>query len=367
MKHKQFTLSLLLLISSLALAQKGNYKMIAGTYTNNTESKGIYLLEFNKKGEMLRSKLLAESKNPSYLTFSPDKKFLYAVNEHGEGSTVSAYSYDAANETLNFINKTVVGADPCYLTVTEKHIFTADYSGGSISVLKRNADGSVSDSVQQLHHTRKHFGNNRFGPSNVHQVKLMPDGEHIAATNLGTNMLYIYRYNPESDNEVLAKVSYFISGKMSGPRHVAISAYNKYIYLLGELSAGISVIETDFTDEMQQIQELSLVKEKGKVYGAADIHLTPNGRYLLASNRGDNNDITLFKVNKDGTLKQKKQYPVAGNGPRNFLISKDAKRVFVANQHSNNISVFKLRKCGKLKLLKSDNSVSSPVCLLPVE
>src|SRR5690606_21933211 len=74
--------------------------------------------------------------------------------------------------------------------------------------------------------------------------------------------------------------------------------------------------------------------------GAAEIKLSPDGRFLYASNRGEANSIAHFAVDKDGTLNQLNVIPTGGEGPRNFNITPDGRYLLVANQNSDNITVF---------------------------
>ncbi len=355
-----------ILITSLPVFSQSSYKMLVGTYTRGTTSKGIYSLEFSGKGKLLSQKLLAESDNPSYLAMSPDRKYVYAVNETGAESTVSAFAFDTGNENLTFINKVKAGGgDPCFITVSEKHVFTANYSGGSISVFERKADGSLSEAVQVIVHPKKNFGNRRYGPSNAHQVIFSPDGKYLMATNLGTDRVFTYAYQPDGGNEVMAYVDETGVKRASGPRHLTFSKNGKILYLVQELDAGITVFSVSGEGKLTVIQETTLVTDSTAKNGAADIHLSPDGRFLYATNRGEANTITCFAVKKDGTLRFTEQYPVNGNGPRNFTVTDDGKYLFIGNQKSDNISVFSRNKCsGKLNLLTNKVESGAPVCLL---
>lgn len=363
LKKQIFTLFLLL--TSICFSQS-SYKMLVGTYTRGTTSKGIYSLEFSGKGKLLSQKLLATSDNPSYLALSPDGKNVYAVNETGTESTVSAFAFDREHETLTFINKVNAGgADPCFITVTDNHVFTANYSGGSISVFGRKAGGAVTDTLKVIRHQRKNFGRGRFGPSNAHQVLFSPDRKVMIATNLGTDHVFSYSYNPDDNKNTLKYIDQISVRKHSGPRHTVFSADGRYLYLVQELDAGLTVFSVNEEGRLRIIQETTLVTDSSKKNGAADIHLSPDGKYLYATNRGEANNISCFKVNKNGSIAFKAQYPTEGNGPRNFTITPDGKFVFVANQRTNNITVFSRNKyTGKLTLTDNKVELGAPVCLL---
>lgn len=347
------------------MIQAKNYKMLVGTYTQGTPSEGIYALEFNKKGELVSKKLLAESVNPSFLSFSPDGKFVYAVNETGQESTVSAFAFDKEAETLTFLNKSEVLKGPCHIYSTQNHVFTANYSSGSVSVLSRKPNGWVTDTLYNIIHPRYLFGGGRTGPSNAHQIVPSPNGRFILATNLGTDGVFTYRYNPSGKKNVLEFISETKVAKGSGPRHMTFSKNGRFLYLLQELSAGLTVFSVGENGELTKIQEATLVTDETKKTSGADIHLSPDGKFLYATNRADANTITCFKVSKDGTLSFVEQYSTYGNAPRNFAISPDGKFVFVGNQKTNNIAVYSRNKCnGKLSLINQDIELGAPVCLL---
>ncbi|MFV0391068.1 MAG: lactonase family protein [Paludibacteraceae bacterium] len=357
-------ISLIYMLFVLSNLFSQNYRLLVGTYTRETSSEGIYALEIDKKGNLISKKLLAKSDNPSFLAFSPDKRYLYTVNEIGNTSFVSAFSFDETKQELTFLNKTEVEGDPCHITCTDNHVFTANYSAGSIAVFEREADGSLSNAVQVITHPRVLFGRGRTGPGNAHQIIPSPNGKFMMATNLGTDRVFTYRYNAKSNTEVLTYVDDLKVNRGSGPRHMTFSKDGKYLYLLNELNASLVVFSVAESGSLSIIQETTLVTDLTLKNGAADIHLTPDGKFLYATNRGESNTITAFRVNTDGTLKWVKQYPTYGNPPRNIATSPDGKFIFVGNQRTNNITVFQKKICGKLKLINKDIELGAPVCLL---
>ncbi|NLI72547.1 MAG: lactonase family protein [Bacteroidales bacterium] len=354
-----------LLVSTFPFVLCRNYKMIVGTYTQGTQSEGIYALEFNKKGALVSKKLLAKSLNPSFLAFSPDEKYVYAVNETGQKSTVSAFAFDKKAGTLTFLSKSDVLEGPCHVYSAQNHVFTANYTSGSISILGRKENGALTDTLYNIIHPRYLYGPGRTGPSHAHQIVSSPDGRFVLATNLGTDGVFAYRYHPASTKNVLEFISETKVAKRSGPRHMTFSKNGKFLYLLNELSAELNVFSVDSACNLTRIQEIPLVDDISKTKSGADIHLSPDGKYLYATNRADENTITCFKVYKNGTIKRVEQYSTYGNAPRNFAISPDGKFVFVGNQKTNNITVFSRNKRnGKLKLIGKDIELGAPVCLL---
>lgn len=364
MTRKLKTLSTLL-FTALSFVQCQNYKILVGTYTRDTSSEGIYALKFDSKGVLKSKKLLAASDNPSFLAFSPDKKFVYAVNESGGQGFASAFSFDESQTTLTFLNQVPVLKGPCHISATNNHVFTANYSSGTISLLGRWRDGTLTDTLQNIIHPRKLFGQGRTGPSNAHQIIQSPNRRFFMATNLGTDRVFTYRYNPNNENEVLEYVDEIGVKRASGPRHMTFSQNGDYLYLVQELDASISVFHVAEDGKLSLIQETTLVTDETKKNGAADIHLSPDGKSLYATNRGEANTITYFKVNEDGTLTYMEQYSTHGDAPRNFAVSPDGKYIFIGNQKTDNITVYKRdKRSGKLTFISKDTELGAPVCLL---
>ena len=100
---------------------------------------------------------------------------------------------------------------------------------------------------------------------------------------------------------------------------------------------------------------------------SADIHISSDGLFLYASNRGEENNIAKFPILSNGKLAESKitLTPSGGKMPRNFTISEDGNWVLVANQSSDNIIVFKRDKItGDLTNTGNSIKVSMPVCLV---
>lgn len=346
-------------------SQKTAYQMLVGTFTKG-KSEGIYNLSFNKKGKLISQTLAAKTDNPSYMAFSPDKKFLYAVNETKDNSGVTAYSFDTEKKSLKFINRINLGnSGPCYVTSTQHHVIVGNYGNGTISVLARNSDGSLTDTIQTIVHVGKMFGRGRFGTSNVHQTLFSPDGNYLIVNNLGKDCVYSYAYNPQEKKEILTEVDVKIMEKHSGPRHATFSKNGKYLYLLQELNAGLKVFTVSEKGKLDTIQQLSIRKSEFE-NSASDIHLSPDEKFLYAANRGTVNEIVCFKMENNGEkIVETSSISSGGKIPRNFALSPDGKYIFVGNQKSDNITVFSRNKNnGKLSMLKNRVDLAAPVCLL---
>ncbi|MDR0757617.1 MAG: lactonase family protein [Tannerella sp.] len=380
---KQVILSLITgLLPVPEAAGEGFYRLLTGSYTGNIAATGIHAYTVDcvaGKAELLSSD--GETVNPSYLSLSPDGRFLYAVSEHGAGSAVRAYAFDRAAGRLMPLNAVKTGgADPCYLSVTEKHVITADYSGGAISVFGRKTDGSLTDTLQVIHHTGKSVHPERQKTPHVHQTIFTPDGAFLAVNDLGTDRVTIYRYCPETADRSLTPVDSLTPKRGGGPRHLAFHPCPEQIIaaqrspdfipayiacVLHELDGTVSTLAIDATGRLKLLHETSIVRRSDVQTGAADIRFSPDGRFLYASNRGTANDITCFAVESDGRLTLVQQITSAGVTPRNFALTPDGKYLFVANQQTDNIVVFaRNAETGQLTSTGQEIRTKQPVCLL---
>lgn len=367
MMKKIFSIFLIISITAVGQAQKNKQNLIIGTYTNKCESKGIYVYDFDSNTGSFNFKNATENViNPSYLTVSKNNNFIYSVNENGAESTVSSFGYNSSNGKLNLINKqSSKGADPCYIINDDKNVIVANYSGGNISIFRKNPDGSISEAKQVVQHFGKGTNTKRQEGPHVHMVHFSPDKKFVLSNDLGNDKVYSYQYNPNSSNEIL-KIKDSVSVKAgSGPRHLTFSKDGKYVYLLQELDGSLTVFSYS-NGILKKIEETTILAKgfKGDT-SSADIHISPDGKFLYASNRGTANTISIFKILKNGKLESRGQTSTLGKGPRNFAIDASGNFLLVAHQYTNDIVIFKRNKTtGAITDTGKRIALCSPVCLV---
>jgi len=339
--------------------------IIVGTYTNSDKcnSGGIQIFDFDENTYKHSLKFVTEDViNPSFVSLSPDKKFLFSVNEDGENSTVSSFSIDEEEgKLIKKDTKKTQGEDPAFLISDEQNVITANYSGGSINVFRRLEDGKLSEVVQNIKFEGIGVNPKRQEKSHIHQVQFSVDHEYVLATDLGLDKIYVFKYN-KTGGTVLEKISEFDAKKGSGPRHIAFDKPGKLIYLVQELSGDLSVLSFD-EGKIELIQEETLLSRKVRFnFRAADIHLSNNEKFVYVTNRDDADDITVFKRKKDGKVKRIQQIKTVGRNPRNFTISPNNRLVLIANQDTNRINIFaRDLKTGLLTATGKSIPVCSPV------
>jgi 6-phosphogluconolactonase (cycloisomerase 2 family) len=343
--------------------------LLVGTYSP-ADKPGIYTYEFDQStGDSSEVAAISGIANPSYLTVSVDGRFVYAVAEnHDDKATANAFAFDAANGTLKFLNSQATGGDdPCYINTDRngKYAVTANYSGGTISLFRTAADGSLQALAQLLSFTGSGVVKNRQEKPHLHSVVFSPDGRYLFACDLGTDQIYQFALNV-NDTDLIADLSHQSSYKLadgSGPRHLVFHPNGKLAYSMDELSGNVNV--WNYRDgRLALIQNIAAAETPEDDQGGADIHLTPNGKFLYASVRGKANHMAMFRVNDtDGKLSLLGYQPVTAS-PRNFAISPNGNYLLVAGQNANCIQIMGINPVsGLLHDTGKKVTVAKPVCL----
>jgi len=338
-------------------------EVLVGTYTNET-SEGIYKLSLNpKSGEITKNELLVEVENPSFLDVSKDGKNVYAVQENEKGMVFS-YQWNAdTTKLIEVSSATTNGMHPCYVSLGDKGNLLAagNYSSGNLSFYQIEKNGKINDQFQ----TKQHQGSGTLIPRqespHVHSVKFYKN-KFLYVVDLGIDKVVSYPI----DKGVLGEGKIALNtSEGDGLRHVAFHPTNNVVYLISEFTNTIIIATIDEeSGVLTTIQKVSSLPDNyAKESFAADIHISNDGRFLYASNRG-HNSIAVFSIATNGKLTLVNHTDTKGSWPRNFALSKDNKFLLVANQHGNNVTVFKIdEKLGTLMYTGHQIKISTPVFL----
>ncbi|KVR75772.1 3-carboxymuconate cyclase [Burkholderia ubonensis] len=357
----------------------GVYNLLVGTYTDGG-SDGIYVYRFDTKTGSVAPVSSTKTVNPSYLLPSRDGRTVYAVNElpgdngpADQRGGISAFRFDAKTGTLAFINRvSSEGNDPCYLSLSPdgKYLVTANYSvaadpGGSFAVFPLREDGAVGQAALTVHHQGSGPVKGRQDGAHAHSAVFSPDGRILFVQDLGADKIFGYHYTVDGSRGLISPTDtrYTPVKPGSGPRHMVFDANGRYAYVTSELNAAVEVFGHQ-DGKLTPVQTVPMAAPgfKGKVGGAA-LHLSPDGRFLYASNRGDANEIVIYAVNPaDGRLKTVGRQSSLGRTPREFLIDPTGKWLIVGNQDSDTFYVFRRdAETGKLDANPQKVTVGKPV------
>ncbi|MGC4035032.1 MAG: lactonase family protein [Chitinophagaceae bacterium] len=369
--------SCLLVFNAFSQLSKDEHYLLIGTYTSG-KSEGIYVYKFNSNtGELNPVSIAKNVSNPSYLTVSPDQKFVYAVNENHNkeqtGGEVSAFSFDKKTGSMTFLNKQPsAGNDPCYVAATKsgRFILVGNYSSGTASVLPVQKDGSLQAPVSVVKDEGSGVNSDRQEAPHVHSTVLSKDNEYVFMPDLGIDKIMVYRFDNKKGTLTPAATPYVETEPGTGPRHFVFHPNNKFAYLLEELSGGISVYAYKGNGQLDLLQNISaLPPDFIGQFTSADIHVSSDGKFLYASNRDASNTIAIFSIDqKSGQLTLVGHQSTLGKTPRNFDLDPSGNYLLVANQNSDNIIVFKRDKqTGLLSDTGKKIEVGNPVCIKWVE
>lgn len=335
--------------------------MLVGTYTDTT-SAGIYSYRFNQETGVAELTATTEATNPSFVIFSEDNSNVYAVDETGsDKDAVVAFEYCGIDKPLKRLNTLPTGGKaPCNLSTDGKHVFSANYTGGSVTEFYLNDDGSFQNKT-----TRLDFpligpapDKDRQQSAHLHCVIPTPDEKYLVACDLGNDCIYTLS-TEAAERPTIVETTYVKAG--SGPRHITFDADGCHAYLVTELSD--EVIVFGYSDG--HLTELQTIRSNNiNARGAADIHISPDGRFLYSSNRLRNDGLTIFCIDqKTGLLKYVGYQPTARH-PRNFAITPNGRYLLCASRDLDCIQVFAIdQETGLLTDTNQDINVPRPVCV----
>lgn len=343
-----------------------------GTYTRST-SRGIYAAQLDgSTGTLSPPVLVAETANPTWITFSPDRRFLYA--SHGSRAQAVAYAIDRSGPKLVPLPAPAAaaeaGSNACHLTTdrTGTLLLTANYGEGFISALRINQDGTLGE-PRSIRHTGHGPNPQRQEKPHVHSVTVSPDNRHVIVCDLGLDRIFTYALELREAAVTTPPVAVAEAQPCSGPRHFKFSADGKRGYALTEMGATIEVYDYDASrGALTRKQIISTLPSDFQAKWGAEIRLHPNGRFLYASNRG-HDSLAVFAIDgTDGTLGLVEIVSSGGKVPRNFELSPDGQWLVCAHQESGGVHVFRVDEAsGRLTKTPQVTEIAMAVCVAFLE
>lgn len=327
-------------------------------YVGNSESQDVTVLELKANGDLTPVATVAvpgpaKPGGSLPMAVSPDKKRLY-VGLRNEPFSAVTFTIDRKSGKLTLVGSGPLADSMAYISTdrTGRYLLSASYGGNKVTVNPIGPNGVVG-SAQQTIATQP----------NAHAIITDPSNKFVLHTSLGGDVVYQQKFDartgtlsPNTPPTVGVKAK-------GGPRHLVFSPDKKFVYLLDELSGAIHVFPWDAkTGTMKaEVQgATSLPKDFNGKPWAADIHLTPDGKYLYASER-TTSTLAAFSVDKKtGVLKAVGTYPTEKQ-PRGFNIDPSGRYLLSVGQLSNSLTAYSIdKKTGALTKLKEYPTGKNP-------
>ena len=321
-----------------------------------------------KTGAWSHVQLVGDLVNPSFLAFDRTGSFLYTI--HGDFSDITSFSINGETGELSQINRqSTEGKNPVHLAIdpSNRFVVVANHITSTLALLTREPDGSLGPVVDLV------TLEGEIGPHRVeqpfakpHQVEFDPSGRFIAVPDKGLDVVFVYEIDAAAGK--LKAVGAPVQGREgAGPRHIAFHPSGRSAYVINELDSTVTSYRFDpDTGSLEPFQRLSALPDS--VTGnsrASEIAVSPDGRFVYASNRGYDS-IAIFSVDaENGQLTSAGWQASEGRTPRFFAIDPNHQRLLVANEDTDTIVPFEIdHSSGSLQKSGEPVHVGSPVCIL---
>jgi 6-phosphogluconolactonase (cycloisomerase 2 family) len=336
--------------------------MFVGSYTWKGNP-GIQVYQYDKasgKSNFVRS---IKAPNASYMVVTPEQKYVYVLSEEDRIGSVASYAIDQLTGNLTLLNKqNILGDGPCYVSyhAPSKTVYTANYSSGSITVFKTNADGSLQPATQHILYSGSSINKTRQEKSHAHCAVVGPDNKYLYVSDLGTDI--IHRHSILQDGSLSDKSVDFQVEPGNGPRHIVFNAKGTHAYSINEMKGSVdvfSVIQGNLKKVQTLVADTVQTKED---HGSGAIQLSPDGKWLLVSNRITSNQVVVFAVQQNRLLVKKHHVEVTKK-PRFFRFDESGKFVLVAGQDSDKLQIFSFNTLDGRMKLQSTLDIPVPVSI----
>lgn len=342
-----------------------------GSFNWDKKNNGIYVYQLNPtNGKLSKVTALKNIVNPSFLTLSKDGRFVFACTESKtpDGGSVSSFQFNPKAKSLKPINSQKSGGEnPVYVTAHNngKWLINGNYTEGSISVYPISEDGIIAPLVQNFQFIEGSVNAQRQDRAHIHSTVFSPDFDYLFAPDLGADKIRRFTFNSDKAEPLqIAENPSIATVAGSGPRHFTFHPNGKFAYCIEEMGGAVSAYHYD-KGNLENLQRINTHSDEYKDdFESSDIHISPDGRFLYASNRGQENNLAIFSIQADGTLKIVGYQPTLGKHPRTFAIDETGDFLITTNVQTSDVFVFRrnqetglLIKIGKRVKIKNVSSV----------
>jgi 6-phosphogluconolactonase len=328
-------------------------------YVSNAGDPSISVLSFDlDKGdvELIDKTPIPGAEEPSPismpLALSPDRRFLYAALR-SEPFTVVSFAIDPQSGKLTPAYIGPLEASMAYIAVdrTGKWLLAASYPAGTVTVTPIDADGKVGAIPSQTLTDRPKAHCIRLDAANDHAYCAVLEQDLILQLHFDATT---GRLSPNASGEIATK-------KGAGPRHLAFHPNGRFLYLITETTATVGAYAIDRkAGTLKELQFVDMLagppKEKP---AAADLHVTPDGRFLYGSERRSNM-LVGFRIDPDKGSLTLAGRTATETTPRGFGIEPRGKFLLAVGLDSHNMTVYAIRPNGALDVVKQHPMGKNP-------
>lgn len=368
--------ALFVIVTGIAGCAQNDAKefIYAGTFAGEGGD-GVFVFEFDRENlTMEHVQTLSDRESPTFQAVHPEKHTLYSASRSsfdgdGDQHTIGAYRIDENTGKLTLINEqSVLGRGPAHVSVDPmgKLVYVSNYSTGNFSVFPVREDGGLEEASDFIQHEGSSIDTSRQQGPHAHAADPSPDGKFLYVSDLGLDQIKIYKVDHLSGKVTPAATPWFESTPGSGPRHFTFHPDGEFAYSAEELSSTIAALRVDKkSGALEQIQHVSMLPEGFEgTSSAADIHISPDGKFLYASNRGHDSLVIYAIDERTGELELVGHQSTMGAHPRNFMIDHTGNYIFVANRDNDHIVLFERNKTtGELTFTGLNVAVPKAVCI----
>ncbi len=325
-------------------------------------------------GVLTPPRFLIESQAPAFFLIAPDGRHLYTCNSNSPGG-LSAFGIEPRTGALTPINRVLAGGgDTSFISLdqTGRYALVANYQGGNIAVFALRPDGGIGDWTAFDQHTGRSVNPQRQTKPYAHSIVTSPDNRFALVPDLGVDKVYVYRFDARDGSLQPNTPAAVALAPGSGPRHIRFHPNGRWVYLVSEIASTVTAFNWDAAaGTLAPFQVISALPAGFKGESAsAEMEIRPDGKFLYASNRGDDS-LAVFAIDAaTGRLTLVEHVPSGGKTPRNFAFDPTAQWIVCTNHGSDNAVVFRVdRDSGRLTPHGPPVAVPYPFCerFLPVQ
>jgi 6-phosphogluconolactonase len=344
-----------------------------GTYTRTGDSKGIYSVRLDgETGALTSPELVAEAIDPAWITFSPDKKILYAI--HASPAQAVGFKVDPITAKLSPLPAVISSSGtnavspPSHLAVdaSGRVLLAANYRDGFVASIPIQPNGTPA-TANIIKHEGKGTHPTRQEKPHVHSVTLSPDNRFVIVADLGLDRIYSYALDQSAAQLTASNPPFVATATGAGPRHFKFGNDGRHGYAINELNNTVTVYGYDAVrGALTPGQTLSTLPSDFKGQNStAEVRVHPNGKFLYGSNRG-HDSIAVYSIHPvNGELALIEIAKSGGKTPRNFALSSDGKWLVCGHQDTPLLTVFRVdASTGRLTNTGHTANVPACVCVL---